>query len=249
MVIIFLLSSVLQSCRVKVSHPNRHNQRHHSFIQQCELGLQGLLLPHSSKEIILTRHQPFLWRLILTPSFNSVKSSQELELEELEKAPKFRAKPLNKKVWSLSWKHIDFIRLWIGASVLGFILYRFLRARETLVCLHIWNLKWQLPRSFIFLPMFVWALLQSLICSIRLLSKVISCYSRSTVFWSMCFSDHIKFFPVLQLSLHSDCSSNSNRQDVPRLTKPNPFNLHTEVCELWTFEAFMAFLIVFATTK
>ena len=32
-------------------------------------------------------------------SFNRVKSSQELELEELEKAPKFKAKPLNKKVF------------------------------------------------------------------------------------------------------------------------------------------------------
>lgn len=30
--------------------------------------------------------------------FNRVKSSQELELEELEKAPKFKARPLNKKV-------------------------------------------------------------------------------------------------------------------------------------------------------
>jgi len=31
-----------------------------------------------------------------------VKSSQELELEELEKAPKFKAKPLNKKVLCIS---------------------------------------------------------------------------------------------------------------------------------------------------
>ena len=40
----------------------------------------------------------------------------------------------------------------------------------------------------------------------------------------------------MQLSLHSDCSSQSNRQDVPRVTRPNPFNLHTEVCPILRYE-------------
>jgi targeting protein for Xklp2 len=38
--------------------------------------------------------------------------------------------------------------------------------------------------------------------------------------------------PILQLSLHSECSSNSNRQGVPRCTIPNPFSLQTEVREM-----------------
>lgn len=58
--------------------------------------------------------------------------------------------------------------------------------------------------------------------------------------------DLIKHFPILQLSLHSECSSNGNRQDVPRSTIPNPFNLQTEVCEMWSFFRDMAFLIMFA---
>jgi hypothetical protein len=50
-------------------------------------------------------------------------------------------------------------------------------------------------------------------------------------------------FPILQLSLHSECSSSSNRHDVPRRTIPNPFNLQTEVREMWLF---FEFLIMFA---
>jgi len=40
-----------------------------------------------------------------------VKSSQELELEELEKAPRFKARPLNKKVLTLVIDEQKLIRL------------------------------------------------------------------------------------------------------------------------------------------
>jgi targeting protein for Xklp2 len=38
---------------------------------------------------------------------------------------------------------------------------------------------------------------------------------------------------ILQLSLCSESSSYSDRNGVPRHTRPNPFNLHTEVFEIW----------------
>jgi hypothetical protein len=37
---------------------------------------------------------------------------------------------------------------------------------------------------------------------------------------------------ILQLSLYSESSSYHDKKDVPRLTIPNPFNLHTDVCEM-----------------
>jgi len=100
----------------------------------------------------------------------SVKSSQELELEELEKAPKFKARPLNKKILESKGE--------IGLPP---------------------NPKSQVtaPKEFH-------------------------------------FSTDVRLGPPSvadlfdKLSLHSECSSNSNRQDVPRCTIPNPFNLQTE---------------------
>jgi targeting protein for Xklp2 len=40
------------------------------------------------------------------------------------------------------------------------------------------------------------------------------------------------FCCVMQLSLCSESSSYSDRNAVPRRTRPNPFNLHTEVFEI-----------------
>jgi hypothetical protein len=48
------------------------------------------------------------------------------------------------------------------------------------------------------------------------------------------------FCCVLQLSLCSESSSYSDRNGVPRLTRPNPFNLYTEVCEIRISNAFIA---------
>ncbi|KAJ1291031.1 hypothetical protein BS78_02G288300 [Paspalum vaginatum] len=100
----------------------------------------------------------------------SVKSSQELELEELEKAPKFKAKPLNKKILESKGD--------IGV---------FAQPKSQVTA----------PKEFH-------------------------------------FSTDVRLGPPSvadlfdKLSLHSECSSHSNKQDVPRLTIPNPFNLHTE---------------------
>ncbi|CAN6168217.1 unnamed protein product [Urochloa humidicola] len=100
----------------------------------------------------------------------SVKSSQELELEELEKAPKFKARPLNKKIFESKGD--------IGV---------FAHPKPQVTA----------PKEFHFST------------DVRLGPPSVS-----------------DLFD--KLSLHSDCSSNSNRQDVPRRTRPNPFNLHTE---------------------
>ncbi|XP_066397779.1 protein TPX2-like isoform X2 [Miscanthus floridulus] len=100
----------------------------------------------------------------------SVKSSQELELEELEKAPKFKARPLNKKILE-------------SKGDIGVLAH---------------------PKSQVTAPK------------------------------EFHFSTDVRLGPPSvadlfdKLSLHSECSSNSNRQDVPRLTIPNPFNLQTE---------------------
>lgn len=58
----------------------------------------GTMRTQGSKPLKLTeaKHPQLETALRARPS--RVKSSQELELEELEKAPKFKAKPLNKKI-------------------------------------------------------------------------------------------------------------------------------------------------------
>ncbi|ONM23909.1 Protein TPX2 [Zea mays] len=100
----------------------------------------------------------------------SVKSFQELELEELEKAPKFKAKPLNKRILE-------------SKGDIGVFFH---------------------PKSQVTAPK------------------------------KFHFSTDVRLGPPSvadlfdKLSLHSECSSNSNRQDVPRRTIPNPFNLQTE---------------------
>ncbi|WVZ66041.1 hypothetical protein U9M48_015318 [Paspalum notatum var. saurae] len=100
----------------------------------------------------------------------SVKSSQELELEELEKAPKFKAKPLNRKILESKG----------GIGV------------------------FDQPKSQVTAPK------------------------------EFHFSTDVRLGPPSvadlfdKLSLHSECSSHSNKQDVPRVTIPNPFNLQTE---------------------
>ncbi|ONM57575.1 Protein TPX2 [Zea mays] len=100
----------------------------------------------------------------------SVKSSQELELEELEKAPKFRAKPLNKKILESKGD--------IGV---------FVHPKSQVTA----------PKEFRFCT------------DVRLGPPSVA-----------------DLFD--KLSLHSECSSNSNRQGVPRCTIPNPFSLQTE---------------------
>ncbi|KAF8669525.1 hypothetical protein HU200_051328 [Digitaria exilis] len=56
------------------------------------------ILQSQSKPLKSTQPKPPQLHTAMRARPPSVKSSQELELEELEKAPKFRAKPLNKKI-------------------------------------------------------------------------------------------------------------------------------------------------------
>ncbi|CAN6199123.1 unnamed protein product [Urochloa humidicola] len=133
----------------------------------------------SSADTIPSQSKPPKFRQLKPPQLHtamrarppSVKSSQELELEELEKAPKFKARPLNKKIFENKGD--------IGVSA------------------HPKPQVTTAPKEFH-------------------------------------FSTDVRLGPPSvadlfdKLSLHSDCSSNSNRQDVPRCTRPNPFNLHTE---------------------
>uniref|UniRef100_A0A0D9WZ96 TPX2 C-terminal domain-containing protein n=1 Tax=Leersia perrieri TaxID=77586 RepID=A0A0D9WZ96_9ORYZ len=58
----------------------------------------GTFRSHSSKPLTLTEPKPPQLETALRARPPRVKSSQELEQEELEKAPKFKAKPLNKKI-------------------------------------------------------------------------------------------------------------------------------------------------------
>ncbi|TKW34905.1 hypothetical protein SEVIR_2G337200v4 [Setaria viridis] len=123
-----------------------------------------------SKPLKLTQPNPPRLHTAMRARPPSVKSSQELELEELEKAPKFKAKPLNKKILESKGD--------IGV---------FAHPKPQVTA----------PKEFH-------------------------------------FSTDVRLGPPSvadlfdKLSLHSDCSSNNNRQDMPRLTRPNPFNLHTE---------------------
>ncbi|CAN6211729.1 unnamed protein product [Urochloa humidicola] len=125
---------------------------------------------NQSKPPKMTQQKPPQLHTAMRARPPSVKSSQELELEELEKAPKFKARPLNKKILESKGD--------IGV---------FSHAKPQVTA----------PKEFH-------------------------------------FSTDVRLGPPSvadlfdKLSLHSDCSSNSNRQDVPRITRPNPFNLHTE---------------------
>lgn len=123
-----------------------------------------------NKPIKLTQPKPLQLHTAMRARPPSVKSSEELELEELEKVPKFKAKPLNKKILE-------------SKGDIGVFAH---------------------PKTQVTAPK------------------------------EFHFSTDVRLGPPSvadlfdKLSLHSDCSSHSNRQDVPRLTIPNPFNLHTE---------------------
>ncbi|PAN14095.1 hypothetical protein PAHAL_2G383800 [Panicum hallii] len=123
-----------------------------------------------SKTLKLTQPKPPQLHTAMRARPPSVKSSQELELEELEKAPKFKAKPLNKKILESKGD--------IGV---------FAHPKPQVTA----------PKEFHF--------------------------STDARLGPPSVADLFD-----KLSLYSDCSSQSNRQDVPRLTRPNPFNLHTE---------------------
>ncbi|KAG2645569.1 hypothetical protein PVAP13_2KG431700 [Panicum virgatum] len=123
-----------------------------------------------SKTLKLTQPKPPQLHTAMRARPPSVKSSQELELEELEKAPKFKAKPLNKKILESKGE--------IGV---------FAHPKPQVTA----------PKEFHF--------------------------STDARLGPPSVADLFD-----KLSLHSDCSSQSNRQDVPRVTRPNPFNLHTE---------------------
>ena len=103
-------------------------------------------------------------------SFNRVKSTQELELEELEKAPKFKAKPLNKKVLYISSLY-TFNYIMLRKISLNIIPCRFLRARVILVFLPTRRPRQQSPRSSIFVLTTAWDLLQLRIFSTRCVLK------------------------------------------------------------------------------
>ncbi|OEL15676.1 Protein TPX2 [Dichanthelium oligosanthes] len=125
---------------------------------------------NQSKPLKLTQPKPPQLHTAMRARPPSVKSSQELELEELEKAPKFKAKPLNKKILESKGD--------IGV---------FTHPKPQVTA----------PKEFHF--------------------------STDARLGPPSVADLFD-----KLSLHSECSSHSNRQDVPRPTIPNPFNLHTE---------------------
>jgi len=140
-----------------------------------------------------------------------------------------------------------------GSSVLGFIHCRFLRARERLVCLPTQSLKWQLPRSSIFLPMLAWALLQLPIYSIRLLSKVTFCimvwlFSDKSIFQILLnffvFCSSLFTLIVLHTATGKMCLDSPD-QTLSIFTQR--FVRYSDM-NFW-FKVLMAFLIMFAATK
>ncbi|GJN13123.1 hypothetical protein PR202_ga31459 [Eleusine coracana subsp. coracana] len=117
----------------------------------------------------------------------SVKSSQELELEELEKVPKFKAKPLNKKILE-------------SKGDIGLFPHPKTQAVPSA----------ESSRT------------------VRGLGKGFS----GRPYPRLCNAGRPRLEPgtcwLQALSLYSESSSHSDRKGVPRLTIPNPFNLHTE---------------------
>ncbi|KAK3125092.1 hypothetical protein QOZ80_7BG0599870 [Eleusine coracana subsp. coracana] len=123
-----------------------------------------------NKPLKLTAPKPPQLHTAMRARPPSVKSSQELELEELEKVPKFKAKPLNKKILE-------------SKGDIG--LFPHPKTQVTA------------PKQFHF--------------------------STDARLGPPAVTDLFD-----KLSLYSESSSHSDRKGVPRLTKPNPFNLHTE---------------------
>ncbi|KAL5196586.1 hypothetical protein ABZP36_000098 [Zizania latifolia] len=131
----------------------------------------GTIRSQSSKPLRLTEPKPPQLETALRARPPRVKSSQEVELEELEKAPKFKAKPLNKKILE-------------SKGDIGVFAHP--KAQPTA------------PKEFHFST------------DDRLGPPAVAA----------------DLFD--KLSLYSESSSYHGKKDVPRLTIPNPFNLHTD---------------------
>ncbi|ONK65538.1 uncharacterized protein A4U43_C07F38130 [Asparagus officinalis] len=126
---------------------------------------------NQNKACKLTEPRPPRLETSLRARPPKIKSSQELELEELEKLPKFKARPLNKKI---------------------------LESKGDLGLFHIPKPQITTPQEFH-------------------------------------FATDERLGPPLpvtemfdKLSIHSESSSRHEQQEIPRITVPNPFHLHTE---------------------
>ncbi|VAH29717.1 unnamed protein product [Triticum turgidum subsp. durum] len=130
----------------------------------------GTMRSQGSKPLKLAEAKPPQLETALRARPSRVKSTQELELEELEKAPKFKAKPLNKKILE-------------SKGDIGVFAHPKAQATE--------------PKEFHFRT------------DDRLGPPAVA--------------DLLD-----KLSLYSESSSYHDKKDMPRLTIPNPFNLHTD---------------------
>lgn len=158
-----------------------------------------------------------------------IKSSQELEKEELEKIPKFKARPLNKKVrakatfdgglFFLSKRFVGLIWYVYGKS------FRYLKVKVNWECFATLRDRLLYLKNFILRWMKESRLLQMLlICLIRFTA------SFSTLVYIYHFINIVRplmnLLFLFQLSLHSEPQ---NDKPLPRNTNPHPFHLHTEV--------------------
>ncbi|KAM0832950.1 hypothetical protein ACQ4PT_064571 [Festuca glaucescens] len=130
----------------------------------------GTVRSHGSRSLKLTAAKPPQLETALRARPSRAKSSQELELEELENAPKFKANPLNKKILE-------------SKGDIGVFAHP--KSQATM------------PKEFHFRT------------DDRLGPPAVA-----------------DLFD--KLSLYSESSSYHDKKDVPRLTIPNPFNLHTD---------------------
>uniref|UniRef100_A0A3B6AWT7 TPX2 central domain-containing protein n=1 Tax=Triticum aestivum TaxID=4565 RepID=A0A3B6AWT7_WHEAT len=130
----------------------------------------GTMRSQGSKPLKLAEAKPPQLETALRARPSRVKSTQELELEELEKVPKFKAKPLNKKILE-------------SKGDIGVFAHPKAQATE--------------PKEFHFRT------------DDRLGPPAVA--------------DLLD-----KLSLYSESSSYHDKKDMPRLTIPNPFNLHTD---------------------
>uniref|UniRef100_A0ACD5UMZ2 Uncharacterized protein n=1 Tax=Avena sativa TaxID=4498 RepID=A0ACD5UMZ2_AVESA len=130
----------------------------------------GTVRSQGSKSLKLAAAKPPQLETALRARPSRAKSSQELELEELENAPKFKAKPLNKKILE-------------SKGDIGVFAHP--KSQATM------------PKEFHFRT------------DDRLGPPAVA-----------------DLFD--KLSLYSESSSYHDKKDVPRLTIPNPFNLHTD---------------------
>ncbi|URE26413.1 Cell cycle regulated microtubule associated protein [Musa troglodytarum] len=150
---------------------------------------------NQNKPFRLTEPRPPHLETSLRARPPTIKSTQELELEELEKIPKFKARPLNKKILESKGE----IGLFCNPKPQITITEEFCFAT---------NERLGPPAAVV--QLFDKA-------GIRLLLDSIS--RRRNLL--------IIAFQNFQLSLHSE-TSNHERKEVPRVTIPTPFHLHTE---------------------